>query len=312
MSAVGSEGGASLLPRIAAVEARALRSGALRPIATTSHILERDGLRYLVRILGKLPEKEHARREQAKGRRQEDPFLPYEEDLFISALGHEHVVLLNKFPVLAHHVLIVTRAFEHQESPLTEDDMRALSAWMREGGGLGFYNSGPAAGASQAHKHLQWVPTPLQPLDTSAVPIEPWLSAGVLQRGRAPQFPFRHAVRAIAASLWQGEQAGAALFATYLDLLDELHMAPRGGSRPPPYNLLLTRRWMLLVPRRAEHWAGVSINALGFVGAFLLRNEGEHAQLRAAGPLQVLASVAEVPKRPGGTGQSESADSRNR
>ena len=283
----------SLLPRIKAAEDRALRSGALRPIATRSRILEQDGLRYLIRILERFQEKARAHLEQREGRGQSDPFLPYEEALFVTELGLRHVLLLNKFPVLAHHALIVTRAFEQQESPLTVEDLRALSICMRQDGGLGFYNSGPAAGASQPHKHLQWVPTPLEPAEEHRVPIEPWLSQEALRRGRIQKFPFQHALRGLAPGLWEDAQAGEKLLAAYRDLLLELGMEVRDDGRLPPYNLLVAPDWMLLVPRRREHWEGVSTNALAFAGAFLVRNESQYRRLRAVGPLQALASVAQ-------------------
>ncbi len=59
-----------------------------------------------------------------------------------------------------------------------------------------------------------------------------------------------------------------------------------------PYNLLITRRWMLLVPRSRENWRGVSINALGFAGSLLVRNRSELDELTRIGPLAVLRSVA--------------------
>ena len=59
-----------------------------------------------------------------------------------------------------------------------------------------------------------------------------------------------------------------------------------------PYNLLVTRRWMMAVPRARERWDGVSVNALGFAGSLLVRDAGELARLRAAGPMRVLAAVA--------------------
>ena len=93
-----------------------------------------------------------------------DPFLPYDERLWVAHLPPSHELLLNKFPVSLHHALVVTRAFEEQEDPLTAADLRA--AWavvdaMPGAGGMAFFNRGPASGASQRHKHLQIVPLPL-------------------------------------------------------------------------------------------------------------------------------------------------------
>ena len=61
---------------------------------------------------------------------------------------------------------------------------------------------------------------------------------------------------------------------------------------PAPYNLLVTSRWLMAVPRRAERWEGVSVNALGFAGALLARDAAEADRIAAAPPSRVLAAVA--------------------
>ena len=95
--------------------------------------------------------------------RRENPFLPYEPELHVADLGDEHVCLLNKFPVMRDHALIVTREFVDQQEPLRPADFAAVWPLLGETGGLGFYNAGELAGASQRHRHFQVVPTPLVP-----------------------------------------------------------------------------------------------------------------------------------------------------
>jgi len=59
-----------------------------------------------------------------------------------------------------------------------------------------------------------------------------------------------------------------------------------------PYNLLVARRWMLLVPRSREHFGTISVNALGFAGSLFVRDDAEMSALRATGPMSVLQAVA--------------------
>jgi ATP adenylyltransferase len=59
-----------------------------------------------------------------------------------------------------------------------------------------------------------------------------------------------------------------------------------------PYNLLLTRRFMLLVPRSQECYRNVSLNALAFAGAMLVRDPFELAELYQDGPMHALAAAA--------------------
>lgn len=60
-----------------------------------------------------------------------NPFLPYEEALWVQHLSPTHTLLLNKYNVVAHHVLVVTRQFESQQDPLNARD---LEATMKVGG----------------------------------------------------------------------------------------------------------------------------------------------------------------------------------
>ena len=58
------------------------------------------------------------------------------------------------------------------------------------------------------------------------------------------------------------------------------------------YNLLVTRRWMLLVPRMRECFQSISFNSLAFAGALLVQDPAQMDELRAAGPFAALEWVA--------------------
>jgi len=61
------------------------------------------------------------------------------------------------------------------------------------------------------------------------------------------------------------------MHATYRELLARCPQAP--------YNLLATRRWMLVVPRRQERYEKISVNALGFAGSlFVTQRRGARAR----------------------------------
>ena len=66
---------------------------------------------------------------------------------------------------------------------------------------------------------------------------------------------------------------------------------PQKSIQSGPYNLLLTREWMLLVPRSEECFESISINALGFAGALLVKNEEQMHMLKQAGAMAVLKST---------------------
>jgi ATP adenylyltransferase len=68
---------------------------------------------------------------------------------------------------------------------------------------------------------------------------------------------------------------------------------PRRQSMP--YCFLVTREWMLLVPRSREFFEDISLNALAFAGSFFVRNQEQYARLLAAGPMTALRAVT-VPR----------------
>jgi len=277
---------------------RALERGALLPIETTHRVVEDGGVRFIVRVVESLARKDAARRAALGGgptpRELSNPFLPYDEDLFVADVSDTHVCLLNKFNVLDHHLLLVTRAFEDQELLLTGADFAAIWSCLAEVGGLGFYNGGEVAGASQPHRHLQLVELPLA-LGEHGVPIEPLLEASRADStGVAPSLPFKHALAWLDEVCGSSDVAGL-LHETYLRLVIELGLAypsPGAGARQRvPYNLLVTDRWMLVVPRSRERFEGISINALGFAGALLVRDTAQLAAVERIGPMAVLRHV---------------------
>ena len=293
----------SLAARLAAVSARALASGALLPIATGCEFIDDSGVRFFVRVLASLQRKSDQRAKElrsAAAGRPFNPFLPYEQALFVADVSETHVAILNKFNVVDNHLLIVTRELEQQRALLTLRDFEAWWRCLGEYPSLGFYNGGAEAGASQSHKHLQLVPLPLAP-QGPPVPIEPLLAGvrGVAGAGTIPGFDFRHAFARLDAAT-DARAAAREAYERYVSLLGQAGLRPPSGKdadlQSGPYCLLASREWLLLVPRSREFFGSISINALGFAGALLVRNDGQLQVLRAAGPLTALRQTA-LPQR---------------
>jgi len=275
---------------------QALQCGALQPLATECEFLEQGGMHFVVRVLPTLARKDKAKQQQDKhpnSGKEFNPFLPYDKDLFVADISDTHVCLLNKFNVIDHHLLIVTRSFEEQEALLTLQDFEAMWACLAEVEGLAFYNAGRTAGGSQRHRHLQLVPLPLAPRGPR-IPVEPVLTSTSFQNSvrTAAVFPFRHAFVQLDWAV--SPLAGAtAMFACYHNLLSAVGLQARSGNRQSgAYNLLVTQKWMLLVPRSQDSFESISVNALGFAGNLLVRTEEQLKTLRDYGPLTVLSKVA--------------------
>jgi ATP adenylyltransferase len=267
----------------------ALKSGALNSIPTKLEIIEQNGVKFVVRILEninrKIAEQEKRDREVAKTGKEFNPFLPYEADLFVANISLTHVCILNKFNVVDYHLLIITRAFESQQSLLTLEDFRSTEACLEEFEGLVFYNGGKLAGASQPHKHLQIVP-----FAETDIPISPLLKAVKSENaiGTIPEFPFVHAFT----TLNLGESAEITL-EKYHTLLETVGIKPlENNMQSGAYNLLMTREWMLIVPRQYDEFETISVNSLGFTGALLVKNQEQMQLLKDITPINLLSKVA--------------------
>lgn len=274
----------------------ALQCGALLTIPTDYEFVEQNGVKFLVRILSNLDRKYQAKkkqdRETATGK-DFNPFLPYEEDLFVADISDTHVCILNKFNVVDYHLLIVTRAFEEQESLLTLPDFAAMWAILNEFEGLAFYNAGKNAGASQRHKHLQVAPLPLAPKGAQ-IPIEPLLAAAKFQDsvGTIPDLPFKNAIARLDPQLADSPlKAAQATLECYYNLLRVLGLLGENGQ-VGAYNLLATPEWMLIVPRSQESFEAIAVNSLGFAGTLLVRNAQQMQLIKDLRPLNILTNVA--------------------
>lgn len=275
-----------------------LECGALQSIKTDYEFVEEKGVNFLVRILSNLTRKDEAKKKQnkaAKKGKDFNPFLPYEEDLFVADISPTHLCLLNKFNVVENHLLIVTREFESQDSLLNYQDFQAMWACLTEIDGLVFYNGGKIAGASQRHKHLQLVPTPLAPNQKEAIPIAPLFASAVFEGdvGRVPDLPFVNGLCRFDSDLVNSPNDAAQItLELYYKLLKAVNLLTEDTENNSiAYNFLATREWMFIVPRSEEHFESISINSLGFAGALLVRNQEQMQMLKDCKPMEVLKQV---------------------
>jgi len=83
----------------------------------------------------------------------------FAEDSSTAGAGKEQFsIVLNKFNTIRDHCLLVTDTYTPQISPLSGVELELLHWILLQTRGVGFYNSNLMAGASQAHKHTQFIP----------------------------------------------------------------------------------------------------------------------------------------------------------
>lgn len=280
--------------RVEDVTRSALAAGVLAPIKTQSRIVPALGVPMELRYLDALAKKdvERAISGDRPAHRQGpfNPFLPYDPALFVADVEPGHVIILNKFPAVAHHVLLISREFVDQEAVVSCADFVAVATMMATLEGVIFFNAGKTAGGSQPHRHFQLIPETL--------PIEAVLPARTVTRPQAlTTLPFRHAfVHHRFDPQCDPEANAAPLFELFRACCAAVDVVERDGHLSP-YNLLLTRQWMMVIPRTRECWEydgqSISINALGFGGHMLLRSTALIDAVAQQGIFKVLAAVTQ-------------------
>ncbi|EAR62362.1 DUF4922 domain-containing protein [Neptuniibacter caesariensis] len=282
----------SLWSRAEAIADSAKKLGSLQSLETLSENLQEGNLCFTLRQISSLRRKKNNSERSDKPR---NPFFPYEAPLFVDNAGPAHNILLNKFNVLEQHLLITTKVFEPQTSELSLADFHALYECMKQDKALAFYNSGPEAGASQQHKHLQLVKTAPAAQDIPFAAIFEQLRDEVPRK--LADLPFEHVALGLNNNLFDSEwftpaDAAAQLKNLYDRLRASLSIESTAGHIEQPYNWLLTQEWMLLVPRRKESYQGVSLNALAFIGSILVPDKKQARQIKSAGLARALTEVS--------------------
>jgi ATP adenylyltransferase len=216
-----------------------------------------------------------------------DPFDNPAEAMLIAPLPPTHNLVLNKFAIIPEHFILATQAFKEQTDLLDKADLDAAYACIeayhqyhhhianpsegesQQGDGelFVFYNSGPASGSSQPHRHLQLLPISRMREGLSEDENAAWevLAESLLRREEVGQrVPFQTFVERIVPG------AGMDLSAVYRKLYQRAVGAVLGPAAADDevngtgakinYNLAMTRDVMVIAPRVAE---GGVISAVG-------------------------------------------------
>ena len=275
-----------LLRKATEVTVAATASGALVPLNTSlTHLMGEGGSRFELRhLLSATPK--HLRASGPKP----NPFLPWDHRLEVDRIGDSHVVILNKYPVQTSHMLLITQDWQPQTGWLSMEDWQSLARIDATTTGLWFFNSGPAAGASQPHRHLQLLP---RAAEEHICARDGWFRRCAQDATTSVQDPLLRSSRVAAIS---STLTGETLQDLYLSLAQDLGLGrpstddcPRGA-----YNLLLSREWMAIVRRRREGIRGFSVNALGFAGSLLSTEASDRQWIQDSGPEALLQAVVDA------------------
>ncbi|KAF1913967.1 Ap4A phosphorylase-like protein II [Ampelomyces quisqualis] len=260
-------------------------SGLLFSPSEVSTIRTSTGFPFQLRFCPTLAKKPTPKNEEPTPKRKFDPFESPPAALHIADIPKDnpsHLLVLNKFPIIAQHFILATKSNKQQTHFLEQDDLEAtfacLNAWQathsKQTRLFAFFNSGEHSGASQSHRHLQFLPLESM-LEGGATGSWDLLidlilsSKGTQAKGaqaglkQHDDLPFIH----YACSLGPNP-SGPELVSNYKELYraakdavdtfiatspEEFALHPDDeGDSPISYNLAMTTSGMAILPRRSE------------------------------------------------------------
>ncbi|KPI36152.1 5',5'''-P-1,P-4-tetraphosphate phosphorylase 2 [Cyphellophora attinorum] len=228
-----------------------------------------------------------------------DPFEDPSVELLVAripAANHKYNLVLNKYPVIPNHFILATKVNLPQTDLLDPEDLATayacLRAWRDDHSSdptedndlFAFFNSGPDSGASQPHRHIQFLPVgnmkhgltpedalPWQPLMKDLRVPHPLASRLPQALKYDPRLPFLM----LNTPLSDGLASPSKLYERYLFLLraarvlsqtpsiassdEPIDLSSIDITNPPEskhvsfsYNLALTLKHMAICPRRSE------------------------------------------------------------
>ncbi|ORY19763.1 HIT-like domain-containing protein [Clohesyomyces aquaticus] len=259
----------------------------------------------------------------APKKKKSDPFDNPPADLLIAEIPKtqpNHLLVLNKYPVIRKHFIIATKTHKPQTHVLEQDDLEAtyacLKAWQNDQASgehkrlFAFFNSGEHSGASQPHRHLQFLPVEsMKEGEQSAgwdllidlISSQSNANVASSEPLQHPGIPFSHFAMRLPANptpsqllqtynqLYQSAKRSVEVYAKNNPDFS-LHYAEE-GFLPISYNLAITTAAMTICPRRSEghmlirddgsEVGFVALNGTTLAGTLMVKNQEEWDVLRA-------------------------------
>lgn len=215
--------------------------------------------------------------------------------------AHTHKLILNKFCVFRpQYLLLTTDATKKQTSVLDRDDLfaawRVLADLHEPTPHYVIFNCGREGGSSRSHKHMQVLTCPdagkgERSLQWPGDAVATCLAGKGALSGRLP-LPYVVLYRALDPQkqnafedLWEAYQAHLKQCETELGVQ---------GDGSLPHNIILTRDWLLTIPRRAATMDGTRghiVNATAMIGLVWLHEATQVDGWKQTGPAQVLRTL---------------------
>lgn len=222
-----------------------------------------------------------------------DPFAKPEPELTIlnDVNGdNEYKLVLNKYPLVPEHSLLITTEFKKQTSALSPKDLmtsynllNTLDNDKDDSRHIVFYNSGNASGSSQDHKHLQIMKLPndffcLQ--DSITKNVEHFIPDQKKDPLQNEKVSFANFTLPLPDN--KDDVTEDVLAMCYFSLLqraltffqDWTHERPELDNNRS-YNVIITKQWISVIPRSSTKAKSMDVgfNSTGYIGLVLVRSQ---------------------------------------
>lgn len=212
-----------------------------------------------------------------------------------------HKLILNKFCVFRpQYLLLTTDPLQRQTSRLNEADLQAawnvLSQFAASSPHYVIFNCGREGGSSRKHKHMQVLEVPAGGEDRALlwpgladhrIAEEP-IETGPYETLPLPFITFRSKLRKGYADATDLKRVYSLQYEQCCEALQ------RKVDEDVPHNVVLTKDWLVTIPRRRATTEGIYghiVNATGMVGLVWCGDEGQLAGWSERGPANVLGDL---------------------
>ncbi|EGV64293.1 bifunctional AP-4-A phosphorylase/ADP sulfurylase [Yamadazyma tenuis] len=237
-----------------------------------------------------------------KGDFKKNPFEDPEPELtIIEDFGAQNQfrIVYNKFPVVPRHIMLLTKEFKSQTTPLSPDELIGTFSILKklsedkENQWFGFYNCGEASGASQPHKHVQFMtlpkdftPFPLLAVENS----DSFIPTTKREPLQLPELPMAHFIAKLPPKLDDLDEESLVLYFSSL-LQRALTVLRENDAKSISYNVIMTTSFMMVVPRSHGKYEDLGINSCGILGLFLFKSDDLLARVKESTPQKVWQDV---------------------
>lgn len=233
----------------------------------------------------------------------DDPLGKHEPELLVlktlDKVKNVYKLILNKFPIVPYHSLLVTNSYKDQYELLTSYDLNLSiqiicqlnKSYTNECNKnnvrfMMIFNSGPFSGSSLNHKHLQLIKLPSNLVTFQDVLIK---KNNVVSDREAFE-PLKDETKQFAHFVLPIDNSKlddpTYLFKCYMVLYNKITLFFSADQinklKERSYNLLLTQHWICLVPRKQIKAKSLSIgfNSVGFAGLIFVKDKGHLIEIK--------------------------------